>query len=150
MKSHVLLCLLAGLMVTHGVAATEAEHVHASHAWLRVLPGDLPAGAYVTLENSGDQPAALSGASSAAYADVMLHKSSSDGGMSRMAMVDSLTVPAHGKAVLAPAGYHLMLTKAAHPVKPGDTVRLSLKFADGSTLPADFTARPANAVDAGS
>jgi copper(I)-binding protein len=150
MKSHVLLCLLAGLMVTHGVAATEAEHVHASHAWLRVLPGDLPAGAYVTLENSGDQPAALSGASSAAYADVMLHKSSSDGGMSRMAMVDSLTVPAHGKAVLAPAGYHLMLTTAVHPVKPGDTVRLSLKFADGSTLPADFTARPANAVDAGS
>ena len=150
MKSHVLLCLLAGLMVTHGVAATEAEHVHASHAWLRVLPGDLPAGAYVTLENSGDQPAALSGASSAAYADVMLHKSSSDGGMSRMAMVDSLTVPAHGKAVLAPAGYHLMLTTAVHPVKPGDTVRLSLKFADGSTLPADFVARPANAVDAGS
>lgn len=150
MKSHLLLCLLAGLMVTHGVAATEAEHVHASHAWLRVLPGDLPAGAYVTLENSGDQPAALSGASSAAYADVMLHKSSSDGGMSRMAMVDSLTVPAHGKAVLAPAGYHLMLTQAAHPVKPGDTVRLNLKFTDGSTLPADFIARPANAVDAGS
>jgi copper(I)-binding protein len=150
MKSHALLCLLAGLMVTHGVAATEAEHVHASHAWLRVLPGDLPAGAYVTLENSGDQPAALSGANSTAYADVMLHKSSSDGGMSRMAMVNSLTVPAHGKAVLAPAGYHLMLTKAVHPVKPGDTVRLNLKFADGSTLPADFTARPANAVDAGS
>jgi copper(I)-binding protein len=28
------------------------------------LPGDLPAGAYVTLENDSDQPAVLSGASS--------------------------------------------------------------------------------------
>ncbi|MBB6245577.1 copper chaperone PCu(A)C [Rhodanobacter sp. A1T4] len=149
MKSHTLLFLLAGLMVASSTNATEAAHVQASHAWLRVLPGDLPAGAYVTLENDGDQPAVLSGASSPLYADVMLHKSSSDGGMSRMAMVDSLSVPAHGKAILAPAGYHLMLMKATHPVKPGDTITLNLKFADGSTLATNFLARPANAMDSG-
>jgi copper(I)-binding protein len=49
--------------------------------------------------------------------------------------------------VLAPAGYHLMLMKAVSPVKPGDTVKLTLKFSDGSTLTTDFMARPANAVD---
>lgn len=150
MKPHTLLFLAAGMLLANVAQATQAEHVHASHAWLRVLPGDLPAGAYVTLENSGDQPVALSGASSGSYAEVMLHKSSSDGGTSRMAMVDSLTVPAHGKATLAPAAYHLMLMKAPRPVKPGDSVRLNLKFADGSTLATDFIARPANAVDAGS
>ena len=37
----------------------------------------------------------------------------------------------------------------AHPIKPGDTVRMNLKFADGSTLATNFVARPANAVDAG-
>ena len=139
--------LLAGLLLAGGVQATAAEHVRASHAWIRVLPGNLPAGAYVTLANYGDKAATLSGASSAAYGDVMLHQSSSEGGMSRMAMVDSLGIPAHGSAVLAPAGYHLMLMKPTRPVKPGDSIRLILQFTDGSTVATDFLARPANAVD---
>ena len=149
MKPSALSFLLAGLLLASGAHATAADHVHASHAWIRVLPGDLPAGAYVTLENDGDQPVALSGASSNAYANVMLHHSSTDGGVSRMTMVDTLTVPAHGEAVLAPAGYHLMLMKAKNPVKPGDTVQLTLRFSDGSSLVTDFAARPANAIDAG-
>lgn len=149
MKSHASLLLLAGLLLSGGASATAADHVHASRAWIRVLPGDLPAGAYVTLQNDGDQPVALDGARSAVYAEVMLHHSSSEDGVSRMTVVDALTVPAHGKAVLAPAGYHLMLMKAATPVKPGDTVRLTLTFTDGSTLATDFIARPANTVDDG-
>ena len=149
MKRSVIPFFFAGLLLAGGVHATAAEHVHASHAWIRVLPGTLPAGAYVTLENDGDQPVALRGASSTAYADVMLHHSSTAGGMSRMTMVDALTVPAHGEAVLAPAGYHLMLMQASAPVKPGDTVQLTLEFTDGSTLPTEFISRPANAIDAG-
>lgn len=149
MKPITLSSLLAGLLLAGSVHAGAAAHVRASHAWIRVLPGDLPAGAYVTLENQGDQPVALSGASSTVYAQVMLHHSSSAGGMSRMTMVDALPLPAHGKAVLQPAGYHLMLMRAKAPVKPGDTVRLTLRFTDGSMLPTDFIARPANALDAG-
>ena len=149
MKSKALMFLAAGLLLSAGAQATQADAVRASHAWLRLLPGDLPAGAYVTLQNKSDQPVALTGASSTAYAEVALHQSSSEGGMSRMAMVNSLTVPAHGTATLAPAGYHLMLMKSTHPVKPGDTVPMRLTFADGSVLAADFVARPANAMDAG-
>lgn len=141
--------LALGLLSVDAALASEAQHVHASQAWIRVLPGDLPAGAYVVLENGGDQPATLHGARSDRYASVMLHRSSADGGMNRMAMVDSLVIPAHGKAALSPGGYHLMLGKANPPVKAGDTVKLTLQFADGSTLDADFAARPANATDAG-
>ena len=140
--------LAAGLLLTTGVHATEAEHVRASQAWIRVLPGDLPAGGYVTLENTGDQPATLRSVSSSEYGNVMLHKSSTEGGVGRMAMVESLAISAHGKAELAPGGYHLMLMKAATPVKIGDKVKLTLRFNDGSTLDTDFTARPANAIDA--
>jgi len=67
--------------------------------------------------------------------------------VSRMTMVDALAIPAHGTQVLAPGGYHLMLMDAKQPVRPGDTVRITLKFDDGSTLPVDFIARPANALD---
>jgi len=149
MKHPALSLLLAGLLLAGNAHAADADHVRASHAWIRILPGDLPAGAYVTLENDSDQPIALTGASSTRYAGVMLHMSSTEGGMSRMAMADSLTIPAHGKAELAPAGYHLMLSKPATPVQAGDTISLALRFADGSTLATDFLARPANAVDAG-
>ena len=148
MKKTSLAVLLGGLLLAGGIHATAAEHVHASQAWIRVLPGSLPAGAYVTLQNTGDQAVTLNSASSTIYADVMLHQSSSETGMSRMTMVDSLQIPAHGIRALAPAGYHLMLMNANGPVKPGDTVTLTLKFADGSTLPTAFIARPANAVGA--
>ncbi len=149
LKSAALPLLLAGLLLAGGAYAADADHVRASHAWIRVLPGALPAGAYVTLENDGDQPVALRGAGSTVYAEVMLHQSSRGGGMSRMSMVDALNVPAHGKVELAPGGYHLMLMRPHALVKPGDTVTLTLQFADGSTLATDFIARPANAMDAG-
>lgn len=137
---------LSCLLAATGANASAADQVSASQAWIRILPGDLPAGGYVTLKNNGAQAVSLSGASSAMYAHVMLHQSSTAGGMSRMSMVDTLAIPAHGSTVLAPAGYHLMLMQPTAPVKPGDTVKVTLKFTDGSTLAADFSARPANAM----
>ncbi|WP_266169449.1 copper chaperone PCu(A)C [Dyella subtropica] len=139
--------LLSGLLLAGGAIASDADHVKASQAWIRVMPGSLPAGGYVTLENHGAQAVNLRSVSSETYAEVMLHKSNTEGGMGRMEMVDSLSIPAHGKAMLSPGGYHLMLMKATKPVKVGDKVKLSLRFADGSTLLTDFDARPANTVD---
>jgi len=138
--------LLAGLLCAGAAHATQAAHVHATDAWIRVMPANLPAGGYVSLRNNGDQPAVLDGASSAAYGSVMLHQSSTDTGMGRMRMVDSLTVPAHGQVALAPGGYHFMLMDAGKPVQPGQTVQVVLHFADGSTLVTDFLAKPANAL----
>lgn len=141
--------LLCGLLFAGAASASDAAQVTASQAWIRVMPGALPAGGYVVLENHGDRAVALRSAVSAAYAEVMLHKSSTETGMGRMEPVDSLSIPAHGKAALSPGGYHLMLMKAAAPVKVGDKVRVTLRFADGSALDAEFEAKPANTVDGG-
>ncbi|UGB37372.1 copper chaperone PCu(A)C [Frateuria soli] len=147
MTSRFLSLLLAGLLLAAGAAhAGQADHVHADDAWIRVMPAGLPAGGYVALRNEGDQPAILDGASSATYGSVMLHESSTDSGMGRMRMVERLTIPAHGQVALAPGGYHFMLMDAAKPVQPGQTVQVTLHFADGSMLPTDFRARPANAL----
>ncbi|WP_329742843.1 copper chaperone PCu(A)C [Dyella sp. A6] len=142
--------LLAGLLLASGSAlATQAEHVHASHAWIRLLPAGLPAGGYVTLRNDSAQAAQLSQASSPDYANVMLHRSRMVDGMSTMTRVEHIDIPAHGQATLAPGGYHLMLMKAIRPPKAGDKLKVILRFADGSSLPVDFLARPANAVGPG-
>ena len=153
MKPNPLLALCAVLLLGAGAmsaaSATSAQQIRVSHAWLRILPGALPAGGYATLHNDGDQPAALTGARSAVYAQVMLHESSTAGGTNRMHMAEAMSVPARGSAALTPGGFHLMLEQPRQAVKPGDVVRLTLTFADGSTRDVDFSARPANALDAG-
>lgn len=153
MKPNPLVALCAVLLLGAGAmsaaSATSAQQIRVSHAWLRILPGALPAGGYATLHNDGNQPAALTGARSAVYAQVMLHESSTAGGTNRMHMVEAMSVPAHGSAALTPGGFHLMLEQPRQAVKPGDVVRLTLTFADGSTRDVDFSARPANALDAG-
>lgn len=143
---HRWMALLGALALSAPAWAGTASHVQAQAAWIRVLPGTLPAGGYVTLRNDGDAPATLTGAESTAYAMVMLHESSRAGGMSRMHDVPRLSIPAHASQTLAPGGYHLMLSHAKAPVAIGSRVRVTLEFADGSTLPVDFIARPASAL----
>jgi periplasmic copper chaperone A len=136
------------LLPTTGLHAAQADHVTAGHAWIRLLPGNLPAGGYVILQNNGATAAMLVAAQSATYASVMIHQSVQEtDGTSRMAMIGRLMIPAHGNISLAPASYHLMLQQASHSLKVGDNVDITLDFADGSRLPVRFLVRPANAVD---
>lgn len=149
MKSWLLLLLLtAGLLPTSRLQAAQADHVTASHAWIRLLPGNLPASGYVTLRNSGATAATLVAAHTDTYASAMIHQSVQEvDGTSRMTMVEHLTIPAHGEVSLAPASYHLMLLQAARALKAGDNVDIALDFSDGSQLHTRFLLRPANAVD---
>jgi len=149
MKMRYLLVMAAtSLLPVANLQASQADHVTASNAWIRLLPANLPASGYVTLQNTALSTASLVSAHSTTYASVMLHKSAmGSGGMSSMHAVSQLAIPAQGKAVLAPAGYHLMLERSSHAVKAGDTVDITLDFADGSHLPVTFLVRPANAAD---
>jgi periplasmic copper chaperone A len=145
---HLCVMLATSVLSVADLHAGQADHVTASHAWIRLLPANLPASGYVTLQNTGPSAATLVSAHSAAYASVMLHESTSgSNGMSSMHAVDQLAIPAQGKAALAPAGFHLMLEQASHMIKAGDTVNITLDFADGSQLPVHFLVRPANAAD---
>lgn len=147
MKRHAWLLGLMTLLASTAHAA-QADQIKAHHAWIRLLPANLPAGAYVTLDNQGAFAATLVSAHSTVYGSVMLHQSTTDpAGNSNMHMLDRLVVPAHGQVSLAPASYHLMLQQATHPLKPGDTVEITFDFADGSHLAVPFLVRPANAAD---
>ena len=135
------LTLAAVLLVTPVLAADIAVQ----KPWVRWLPSDLPAAGYATLVNLGDKPAALVAVSSPDYGAVMLHRSLNRGGMERMVMVDSIPLPPHVSAALAPGGYHLMLMQPRHAIRPGQQVSLTFRFADGSTVEVQAPVRPANA-----
>lgn len=147
MKRGMLLLLLMTLLPLNARAA-QADQIKASHAWIRLLPANLPAGGYLMLDNQGASAATLVSAQSTTYASVMLHQSTTDQtGNNSMHMLDRLVIPAHGQVALAPAGYHLMLQQATHALTPGDTIDITLNFADGSHLQVPFLIRPANTAD---
>lgn len=141
-------CITIGacLLVASITAMSAAPSIHVEQAWIRWLPANLPAAGYATIANDGDGVQRLTGVSSPDYGSVMLHRSRLAQGDSTMEMVDHLDIPAHGSVKLAPGGYHLMLSHATHPVKPGDKVPMRLRFADGSVLQVDFSVLPANAA----
>ncbi len=143
-RTTLAIAIMTGGVAMAGSPPDAASTTHVQHAWIRLLPAGLPAGGYAVISNTGDAPHTVTSASSTDYASVMLHHSSEKNGVSQMRMVKALTIPAHGKLTLAPGGYHLMFMHATGAVHAGDKVTVTLHFADGSKLKADFTAMPAN------
>ena len=141
-------CLLgAALFVSIPPSATAAEPpVLANDAWVRWLPGHLPAAGYVTLTNHGKTRQRLVGATSPDYAKVMIHRSIDENGVERMVASDGIDIAPATSISLAPGGYHLMLMQPAHPIAPGSTVTLHFLFASGLGLDARARVLPADAT----
>lgn len=69
---------------------------------------------------------------------VMLHQTKEVHGVEKMVPVKSLPVPAHGTLSFAPGGYHLMCMQPQASMAIGKSVPVTLKFADGSSITAQF------------
>ncbi len=128
--SLVLACLLAMLRLAQAASPT----VTVEKPWMRYLLPSLPAAGYMTLTNSGNTDAVLTGAASPACGMLMLHKSQDDSGMAMMMNLQTITIPANGSVTFAPGGYHLMCMQPK--MKIGDQLPITLNFQDGSSLTA--------------
>ena len=111
--------------------------------WMRALPPAVPSGGYFTLQNKSGKAAILTGAGSPACGMLMLHKSDDKGGLSSMADVAEVTVPAGGKVSFTPGGYHLMCMDSKPSLRPGATVPVTLAFKSGEKLTVSFAVRNA-------
>ena len=132
-----LAALLALTLVALAPAAACAEPpVSVDGAWFRYMLATVPAGGYMTLRNTADQPMGLTSASSEACGMVMLHRTESSGGIERMLPVKEITVPARSTFRFAPGGYHLMCMQPH--MRVGETVSVTLTFQDGSHVDASF------------
>jgi copper(I)-binding protein len=115
-------------------------------AWARATPeGARVAGGYVTLRNDTEAPRRLVAAASPRAAHVELHTMTMDGDVMRMRKVDGFDVPAKGALVLAPGGNHLMFIDIDRPFVAGETVPVTLTYADGATEELAFPVRTASA-----
>ena len=139
-SAHLLL-----LALSCGIAAAPAADtvpaVTAADAWIRWLPGNLPAGGYLTLHNNGDRPQTLTAVSSPDYRAVTLHRTSVHDTVSTMQPVAQVAIPPHQSVSFAAGGYHLMLEQSTRSLQPGDRVSMTLHFADGAALTVPFEVR---------
>lgn len=140
-KSSHLRSLSAILFAVVLSASAWAADLNVSDAWIRILPGSAPAGGYFLLRNDGKQPVVLVGARSAAFGHVMMHKTAEERGVSRMLPVERVEVPAGGKVAFVPGSYHLMLMQPTRKVAVGDRIQVTLEFAGGQKLTAEFQVR---------
>jgi copper(I)-binding protein len=142
------LTLQAQAHVREGAAADALDEADSNlkieSCWIRLLPQQLPAGAYFIIKNDSTA-ATLTGVRSEAYGSSMLHQSQTAGGMAKMEMAHDIPVPAHGELVFAPGGYHVMLQKPTHLISVGDKLRLDFQFAGGASIPVMCEVRPAGA-----
>ena len=114
-----------------------ALSISVSQPYLRLIPG-VPAAGYFTITNYARDPLVLTGAQSFDCGSVAMHKSTTAGGMARMADVASVTIARGQRLSFAPGGYHLMCTNPSPRLRVGGTAKITLKFANGQTSDVTF------------
>ena len=102
-------------------------------AWVREPPGGHPiAAAYMVIVNNSDAATALVSAQSSVVERVEIHSMTHEDGQMRMRQVEQVLLPAGGRVVLESGGLHLMLIGLSNLLRAGDSIDLTLHFADGS------------------
>ncbi|HWD26044.1 MAG TPA: copper chaperone PCu(A)C [Rhizomicrobium sp.] len=116
-----------------------AAGITVSHAALRVIAPGVPAAGYFDLRNDTAKPVVLIGARSPMCGAMMLHLSSSEGGMMRMTTVSELPVLPGAGVSFRPGSYHLMCEHPAPLLFDVHRETITLEFKSGAARDVTFT-----------
>ena len=118
--------LAATLALATGASASNVM-VTKSYARASATPTAETGAAYVSLMAHGEADRLL-GVSSPAAKMAALHRTVEADGVMKMEHVDALEIPANGRLVMKPGGYHIMLMGLTKPLKEGDEIEITLTF----------------------
>lgn len=123
------------IMLAAALAATPAAaaDIALSDAWVR-LPAiaGRPAAGYFTVTNKG-APQTIVAVSSPSAKKAELHESMESGGLMKMTPAQAITIGKGQRVKLQPGGKHIMIFGLDPALKPGGSVKLDVKFANGIT-----------------
>jgi copper(I)-binding protein len=141
---------IAGLLGLILPALLPAQpYIEVYQPWVRAAPPSsrILAG-YMTILNTGDEPAVITGIDSPDFDRTELHRTRIENGIAKMEPVKTIEVPPGGKAMLEPGGLHLMLFEPVRVLRQDDTVIFELQYA-GDTRIAVEAQVTREAVDSG-
>jgi copper(I)-binding protein len=150
MKSKVL--ALAGalmLIAAPGVAQTyKVGSVEIVQPWARATPKGATIGAgYMKIINTGTEADRLVGGSVSFARRFEVHSMTMEQGVMKMREVkDGLEIKPGETVELKPGGYHVMFVDLKEPLKQGEDVSVTLKFAKAGTIEVKY---PVAAIGAG-
>jgi copper(I)-binding protein len=143
-----LILLAAALLVSCSKSGGSSD-LRISDAWAReTMAGHSTTAAYMTIANHGTATDELVSVAAPTPAMAMIHSSTNDYGITRMRLVTELPIPAGGTVALKPGGEHVMVMRLQRPLKPGHTLRLTLRFRRSGELPVDVPVLSAAAAPA--
>lgn len=100
-------------------------------AWVReTLAAGGSSAAYVTIDNPTAQPVTLTGITVSGAGRAQIHEMSGPATAATMRRVESIIIPAHGSLALAPGGTHVMLFDVTPLYTPGQSVTMTVTFAN--------------------
>lgn len=128
-----------GLMLTALVifnttfaAQYQSSSIMINDPWVRSAPSNAPAlGAFMQIANHSDNDVKLLSANVDGYQRVELHRTMPKKGVMQMIKQDFIPIPAHGKRILKPGSWHIMLIGPKSVPNTGESVRINLVFDNG-------------------
>lgn len=127
-------------------ATANADGIKVENAYVPIAPpAAMSHAAYLKLENSGETTRSLVGVSAEGYGMTHLHESKETDGVAVMSMLHQLDIAPGQSVELKPGGFHVMLMRPEGPTVLGDTVTLTLSFANGEEIAVTATVKERDA-----
>lgn len=124
--------------MSHSTPTAQATHASGMSGSMHMTPGAegsvTTSAVYMKIENQGEQPQRIVEATCDAAETVELHQTSMVNGVMQMSQIASIEVAPNETVELAPGGLHIMLIGLTRDVKPGDTLKLTLKLESGEEI----------------
>lgn len=143
-----IITLVAGALLTMSAVAADLG-ITVSDAWARATAPGQDSGS-VQFFIISKKEAKLVAITSPAAGTVEIHSMAHEDGKMKMRAIESITLPADKAVDLGKSGIHVMLLNLKQPLKPGDSVPLTLtiEFADKhkTTVDAKAEIRPITGV----
>ena len=150
MKSKALVLAAALLLMAGpGLAETyKAGAIQIEQPWARATPKGATIGAgYMKITNTGTEPDRLVGGSASFAGRLEVHSMTMEQGVMKMReLKDGLEIKPGETVELKPGGYHMMFVGLKEPLKQGEDLTVTLKFAKAGTVEVKY---PVEAVGAG-
>jgi periplasmic copper chaperone A len=123
------------LLIAVDAFAQSSGDITVQFIWARASPPGAKSGAvYLTLQNRGGADDKLIGATTPAASQAGLHAQTMENGVMEMRPLASVDIAPGATASLKPGSNHIMLMGLKRPLKQGEHIPLTLKFAHAPPL----------------
>ena len=132
----------ASTSASEQAASEQAASFTVTDPWVKAADSGMTA-MFGTLVNDGPEDVVVTSAAGDISPVMELHETiqADDGSMVMQPKEGGFVVPAGGTHVLEPGADHLMVMELSRALEPGEMVRFTLTFADGSTTEVEATVK---------